>query len=69
MTAYQAPGLINKTQPPAIDWEKYAHLFQVLTIPAKTILLHEGDVSKYGDAVCARKNNARNRKDPGPVFH
>src|ERR1700744_5572798 len=31
-----------------IDWEKYGHLFKEMEIPAKTILLHEGDVSKYG---------------------
>jgi CRP-like cAMP-binding protein len=30
-----------------IDWEKYGHLFKEKTIPAKTILLHEGDVSRY----------------------
>ena len=33
---------------PIIDWETYGHLFKELTVPAKTILLHEGDVSKYG---------------------
>jgi len=31
-----------------IDWEKYSHLFKEITIPAKTVLLNEGDVSKYG---------------------
>ena len=33
---------------PVIDWEKYGHLFKEMTVPAKTILLHEGDVSKHG---------------------
>ena len=31
-----------------IDWEKYSHLFKEIEIPAKTVLLSEGDVSKYG---------------------
>ncbi len=31
-----------------IDWEKYSHLFKEVDIPAKTILLNEGEVSKYG---------------------
>lgn len=30
-----------------IDWEKYQHLFKEIEIPAKTILLNEGEVSKY----------------------
>lgn len=36
----------DKITPPKIDWEKYGHLFKEMIIPAKTILLHEGDVSK-----------------------
>ncbi|HZY37507.1 MAG TPA: Crp/Fnr family transcriptional regulator [Mucilaginibacter sp.] len=31
-----------------IDWDKYAHLIKEKTVPAKTILLNEGDVSRYG---------------------
>src|ERR1700727_469058 len=31
-----------------IDWKKYDHLFKEMEIPAKTILLNEGEVSKYG---------------------
>ena len=31
-----------------IDWEKYGHLFKEMEIPAKTILLNEGEVSRYG---------------------
>ena len=30
-----------------IDWEQYSHLFKEMDIPAKTILLNEGEVSKY----------------------
>jgi CRP-like cAMP-binding protein len=29
-----------------IDWEKYGHLVKEKTVPAKTVLLHEGDVSR-----------------------
>ena len=32
----------------AINWEKYGHLFKVITVPAKTILLCEGDISRHG---------------------
>ena len=31
-----------------IDWGKYSHLFKEMEIPAKTILLNEGEISKYG---------------------
>jgi CRP-like cAMP-binding protein len=31
-----------------IEWEKYSHLFKEIEIPSKTVLLNEGDVSKYG---------------------
>jgi CRP-like cAMP-binding protein len=31
-----------------IDWEKYSHFYKEMEIPAKTILLNEGEVSKYG---------------------
>jgi CRP-like cAMP-binding protein len=34
--------------PPTTDWDKYGHLFKEMHIPAKTVLLQEGDVSKYG---------------------
>jgi CRP-like cAMP-binding protein len=37
----------NQT-PPTIDWDQYGHLFKEMKIPAKTVLLAEGDVSKYG---------------------
>ena len=33
---------------PEIDWEKYGHLIKVMHIPAKTVLLYEGEVSKNG---------------------
>lgn len=41
---------INNAQQPApqIDWEKYGHLIKEKTIPAKTILLNECEVSRYG---------------------
>jgi len=38
----------NEIAPPDIDWEKYGHLVKEIVIPAKTILLREGDVSKNG---------------------
>ena len=31
-----------------INWDQYSHLFREMVIPAKTILLNEGEVSKYG---------------------
>lgn len=31
-----------------INWEKYGHLFKEQVIPAKTVLLREGDTAKYG---------------------
>ena len=42
---------INKTAAAPqvnIDWEKYGHLIKEKTIPAKTILLNEGEVSRNG---------------------
>jgi CRP-like cAMP-binding protein len=47
MATSEPPASISAIQQPVIDWEKHAHLFKVITIPAKTILLPEGDVSKY----------------------
>jgi CRP-like cAMP-binding protein len=38
----------NKPPEPVIDWEKYGHLFKIKTVPAKTILLNEGEVSRHG---------------------
>ena len=37
----------SSEQPPALDWGKYGHLIKEKTVPAKTILLNEGDVSRY----------------------
>jgi len=37
-----------KTPDVKFDWEPYRHLFKEIDIPAKTVLLEEGDVSKYG---------------------
>jgi CRP-like cAMP-binding protein len=31
-----------------IDWQQYSHLFKEMTVPAKTVLLHEGEISRYG---------------------
>ena len=31
---------------PAIDWEKYGHLFRTLQVPAKTTLLQEGQIAR-----------------------
>src|SRR6185312_610507 len=47
MTILQASKPTYKQEQPGIDWEKYRHLFKELIVPAKTMLLHEGDVSKY----------------------
>jgi CRP-like cAMP-binding protein len=30
----------------SIDWEKYAHLYEIIRVPAKTVLLQEGQVSR-----------------------
>ena len=41
------PKIVRKTPGEfTIDWEKYKHLFKELTVPAKTVLLQEGEVSK-----------------------
>ncbi|HWB23837.1 MAG TPA: Crp/Fnr family transcriptional regulator [Chitinophagaceae bacterium] len=48
------------------DWEKYSHLFKEITVPAKTILLKEGEVSKkayYITKGCARLWFNNNGKD------
>jgi CRP-like cAMP-binding protein len=37
---------IHKEVTMAIDWEKYGHLIKEKTIPPKTILLNEGEVSR-----------------------
>ena len=37
-----------KTPEININWEQYSHLFKEMEIPAKTILLNEGEISKYG---------------------
>jgi CRP-like cAMP-binding protein len=42
----------------AREWNKYAHLFKRLEIPAKTILLREGEISKkayYIEKGCLRQ--------------
>jgi CRP-like cAMP-binding protein len=31
-----------------IIWEQYRHLYEELTVPARTVLLEEGKVSRYG---------------------
>jgi len=38
----------TNTPPVSIDWEKYGHLIKEKTIPAKTILLNEGEISRNG---------------------
>jgi CRP-like cAMP-binding protein len=48
MTTNQISTPVNEILEPVIDWDKYGHLFKEKTVAAKTILLHEGDVSKYG---------------------
>jgi CRP-like cAMP-binding protein len=40
------PGKATQDHPSKINWEKYGHLFEEQTIPAKTILLREGDISR-----------------------
>jgi CRP-like cAMP-binding protein len=48
MTKNNAPEILKETIQPGIDLEKYQHLFKEVSIPAKTILLNEGEVSKKG---------------------
>ena len=42
------PEKLTVVPQPVIDWGKYGHLFKERTVPAKTILLQEGEISKYG---------------------
>jgi CRP-like cAMP-binding protein len=37
---------LNKELPFTINWENYQHLVKGIDIPAKTVLLNEGDISK-----------------------
>jgi CRP-like cAMP-binding protein len=48
MIANQTSAPLNEPFNPVIDWEKYGHLFKIKTVPAKTILLNEGEVSRHG---------------------
>ena len=48
MTIKDKLNQLKEIPQPGIDWEKYGYLIKVMNIPAKTILLHEGDVSKNG---------------------
>jgi len=32
--------------PSPFDWTQYAHLFKEITVPAKTVLLREGDIAR-----------------------
>ena len=48
MTIKDKRNQLKEMPQPGIDWEKYGHLIKEKTIPAKTILLHEGDISKNG---------------------
>ena len=36
----------DKTTAPPVDWEKYRHLFREITVPAKTVLLQEGQIAR-----------------------
>jgi CRP-like cAMP-binding protein len=49
-----------------LDWEKYSHLFKEMTVPAKTILLREGEISRQAYYVrkgCIRLSFNDNGKD------
>jgi CRP-like cAMP-binding protein len=46
MTSNNTGKLSNGNPELNINWENYRHLIKELTIPAKTILLNEGEVSK-----------------------
>jgi len=56
----------NKQQQFSIDWNKYSHLFKEIKVPAKTILLKEGEVSRkayYITKGCLRLWFNNNGKD------
>jgi CRP-like cAMP-binding protein len=36
----------DKTTPHPIDWEKYQHLFREIAVPARTVLLQEGQTAR-----------------------
>ncbi len=38
--------LLNRLQQDAANWDKFQHCFKEMDIPAKTLLLHEGEVSQ-----------------------
>lgn len=42
------PGSLTEEKRISINWDKYGHLYKVIKVPAKTTLLNEGDVSRYG---------------------
>lgn len=47
----QTPALLKeiKKRVPSMEenWKKYAHIFKEISLPSKTILLSEGEVSQY----------------------
>ena len=42
------PELSTEEKRISINWDKYGHLYKVINVSAKTTLLNEGDVSRYG---------------------
>lgn len=49
-----------------LEWKKYEHLFKLEEVPARTVLLQEGDISKkafYIEKGCARISFNNNGKD------
>jgi CRP-like cAMP-binding protein len=49
-----------------LNWEKYAHLYKEITVPAKTVLLREGEISRQAFLIrkgCLRLSFNDNGKD------
>ena len=57
---------MEKTPDLNLNWEKYAHLYKEITVPAKTVLLREGEISRQAYAIrqgCLRLSFNDNGKD------
>lgn len=57
---------MEKTPDLRLNWEKYAHLYKEITVPAKTVLLREGEISRQAYFIrqgCLRLSFNDNGKD------
>ena len=60
------PGCEKPTPDLPLNWEKYAHLYKEINVPAKTVLLREGDISRQAYFIregCLRLSFNDNGKD------